>query len=171
MILLSDHLYCVLLSHSAYFIRQFLVFALFFRYCSGEIMCIRDSYVYSGQLCVFGTAMCIRDSYVYCGQLCVLGTAMCIGDSYVYWGQLCVLGTAMCIGDSYVYWGQLCLSNRWSLFFLFVRVTSGLLAGIVLSVLLLLLLLQLLSDCLLKWKVCIRTIAIKFTVHCFVKEQ
>ena len=152
MILLSDHLYCVLLSHSAYFIRQFLVFALFFRYCSGEIMCIRDSYVYSEQLCVFGTAMCIR-------------------DSYVYWGQLYVLGTAMCIGDSYVYWGQLCLSNRWSLFFLFVRVTSGLLAGIVLSVLLLLLLLQLLSDCLLKWKVCIRTIAIKFTVHCFVKEQ
>jgi len=41
-----DHFYCVLLPHSAYFIRQFLVCALFFSYCFGEIMCIRDSYVY-----------------------------------------------------------------------------------------------------------------------------
>ena len=51
MILLSDHLYCVLLPHSAYFIRQFLVFVLFFS-CFGEFMCIRDSYVYQiGGLC------------------------------------------------------------------------------------------------------------------------
>ena len=41
--------------------------------------------------------MCFGDSYMYWGQLCVFGTAMCIVDSYVYWGQLCVLGTAMSI--------------------------------------------------------------------------
>ena len=59
MILLSDHLYCVLLPHSAYFIRQFLVFVLFFS-CFGEFMCIRDSCVYQiGGLCFF-----IHDSYV-----------------------------------------------------------------------------------------------------------
>ena len=47
--------------------------------------------------------MCIVDSFVYCGQLCVLETAMCIVDSYVYCGKLCVLWTTMCIVDSYVY--------------------------------------------------------------------
>jgi hypothetical protein len=36
-------------------------------------MCIRDSYVYWGQLCLLGTTMCIRYSYVYkIGGLCFL---------------------------------------------------------------------------------------------------
>jgi len=43
---------CVLLPHSTYFIRQFLVFVLFIGYCFGGIMCIWDSYVYQkGVLC------------------------------------------------------------------------------------------------------------------------
>jgi uncharacterized protein (DUF433 family) len=70
----------------------------FVSYCSGQIMCVRDNYVCSGQLCVFGTAMCVRESYVCSGQLCVFGTAMCVRDSYVCSGQLF-------------------LSNKWSLFF------------------------------------------------------
>jgi len=37
---------CLLLPHSTYLIRQFLVFVLFVGYCFGEIMCIWDSYVY-----------------------------------------------------------------------------------------------------------------------------
>jgi len=53
MILLSDHLCCVLLPHSTYFIRQFLVLVLYVGYCFGEIMCVRDSYGYH------------RDSYGY----------------------------------------------------------------------------------------------------------
>ena len=41
-------------------IVQFLVIALFFSYCFGEIICIPDSYVYQiGGLCFF-----IRESYV-----------------------------------------------------------------------------------------------------------
>jgi hypothetical protein len=36
-----------------------------------------------------------------------------------------------------VYWGQLCLSKRCSFFFLFMRVMSGRLEGIVLSVIML----------------------------------
>ena len=61
-------------------------------------MCIVDSYVYSGQLCVLWTGMCILDSYVYCGQLCVFWTAMCILDSCVYQiGDLWFIN-----GESYV---------------------------------------------------------------------
>jgi len=41
-----DHLCCLLLPHSTYFIRQFLVLVLFVGYCFGEIVCIWDSYVY-----------------------------------------------------------------------------------------------------------------------------
>jgi hypothetical protein len=53
-------LYCFLLPHSTYFIRQFLVFVLFVGYCFGEIMCIWNSYVYQeGVLCFF-----IHESYV-----------------------------------------------------------------------------------------------------------
>jgi hypothetical protein len=46
----SLELFC---SHTAHiFIRQSLVFVLFVGYCLGEIMCIRDSYVYQkGVLC------------------------------------------------------------------------------------------------------------------------
>jgi hypothetical protein len=143
MISLSDHLCCVLLPHSAYCIGLFLVLALFVGYCFGEVMCIGDSYVYWGQLRVLGTAMCTGDSYMYWGQLCVLGTAMCTEDSYVYLGQLRVLGTAICTGDSYVYWGQLCvlgtaMSVKKAFFVcLFVKVMSGRLTGIVLSVIML----------------------------------
>ena len=44
--------WAVLLPHSTYFIRQFLVFVLFIGYCFVEIMCIRDSCVYrKGILC------------------------------------------------------------------------------------------------------------------------
>jgi hypothetical protein len=70
-------MYCILLPHSTYFILQFLVFVLFFRDCFGEIMCIRDSYVY--QKDCFGEIMCIRDSYVYQkGFLCFF-----VHESYV----------------------------------------------------------------------------------------
>jgi hypothetical protein len=69
-------------------------------------------------------------SVLVLARLCVFGTAMCVWDSYVCSGQLCVFGTAMCVWDSYVYQtGGLC--------FLFVKVMSGLLAGIVLSVIML----------------------------------
>jgi hypothetical protein len=34
------------LPHSTYFMRQFLVFVLFADHCFGDIMCIRNSYVY-----------------------------------------------------------------------------------------------------------------------------
>ena len=80
-----DHFYCVMLPQRAHFVRQFLVFTLFFSYCFGEIMCIRDSYMYWGQLCVMGTAMCIGDSYVYCGQLCLSNrwSLFFIHESYV----------------------------------------------------------------------------------------
>jgi hypothetical protein len=55
-----DHLNCILLPRSTYFIRQFLIFVLFVGYSFGEIMCIRDSYVYQkGVLCFL-----IRESYV-----------------------------------------------------------------------------------------------------------
>ena len=55
-----DHLCCLLLPHRTYFIRQFLVLVLFVGYCSGEIMCIWDSYVYQkGVLCFL-----IHKSYV-----------------------------------------------------------------------------------------------------------
>ena len=60
MILLTDHLYCVLLPHSAYFIRQFLVFTFFFSYCFGQIMCVPESYVYQ----IGGLCFVIRKSYV-----------------------------------------------------------------------------------------------------------
>jgi hypothetical protein len=73
--------------------------------------------------------MCVPDSCVCSGQLCVFRTAVCSG-------QLCVFRTAMCVPDSCVCSGQLCLSDKWSLF-LFMRVMSGLLTGIVLSVIML----------------------------------
>jgi len=41
------------LPHSTYFIRHFLVFFLFVGYRAGEIMCIRDSYVYKKVFFVF----------------------------------------------------------------------------------------------------------------------
>ena len=41
-----DHLCCILFPHNTYLIRQFLVFFSFVGYCFGEIMCIRDGYVY-----------------------------------------------------------------------------------------------------------------------------
>jgi hypothetical protein len=98
------------------------------RFCVfGTVMCVRDSYVGSGQLCVFRTAMCVRESYVCSGELCVFATAMCIRDSYVCSGQLCVFGTAVCVRDSYVY-------QKGVFVFFFLRVMSGLLAGIILSV-------------------------------------
>jgi hypothetical protein len=108
---------------------------------SWHLLCL--SVIVLARLCVFGTAMCTGDSYVYWGQLCVFGTAMCTGDNYVYSGQLCVLGTAMCILDSYVYWGQLCVF--WTAMcikkvffdFLFMKVMSGRLEGIFLSVIML----------------------------------
>ena len=56
MILLSgslDQLCCLLLPHGRYFIRQFLVLALFVGFCFGEIMCIWDSYVYEKVFFVF----------------------------------------------------------------------------------------------------------------------
>ena len=60
MILLSGYLCCLLLPHSTYFIRQFLVFVLFVVYYFGEIVCIWDSYVYQkGVLCFL-----IHKSYV-----------------------------------------------------------------------------------------------------------
>ena len=40
-----DHLCCLLLPHSTYSIRQFLVLVLFVGYCFGEMVCIWDSYV------------------------------------------------------------------------------------------------------------------------------
>jgi len=43
---------CILLPHSAYFIRQFLVFVLFVGYCFDEIMCIRDGYVYQKRIII-----------------------------------------------------------------------------------------------------------------------
>ena len=39
-ITIGVHLCCLLLPHSTYFIRQFLVLGLFVGYCFGEIMCI-----------------------------------------------------------------------------------------------------------------------------------
>ena len=45
MILLTGS-FDLLLPHSTYFIRQFLVFVLFIGYCFSEIMCILDSYYY-----------------------------------------------------------------------------------------------------------------------------
>jgi hypothetical protein len=43
----------------------------------------------------------------------------------------------MCVGNSYVYCGQLCLSSRFSLYSSLVRVMSGRVEGIVLSVIML----------------------------------
>jgi hypothetical protein len=48
-----DHLSCVLLPHSTFFILRFLEFVLFIGYCFGEIMCIWDSYVYQKVFFVF----------------------------------------------------------------------------------------------------------------------
>jgi hypothetical protein len=47
--------------------RQFLIFVLFFDYCFGEIMFIRDSYVcQKGDLCVFIHEVHIRSVTGYC---------------------------------------------------------------------------------------------------------
>jgi hypothetical protein len=57
----------VLLPHSTYFIRQFLVFVLFIGYCFGEIMCMWDSYVYQkGILCFLIGECYIRSVKKYC---------------------------------------------------------------------------------------------------------
>jgi len=58
---------CVLLPHSTYFIRQFLVFVLCVGYCFGEIMCIWDSYVYQkGVLCFLIHKSYVRSVKRYC---------------------------------------------------------------------------------------------------------
>ena len=60
MILLSGSLVLCFASTQRIFHSQFLVFALFFIYYFGEIMCVRDSCVYQvGGLCFF-----IRESYI-----------------------------------------------------------------------------------------------------------
>ena len=64
-----DHLSstCILLPHSTYFIRQFLVFVLFVGYCFGEILCIRDSYVYQkGVLCFLIHEGYVRSVKLHC---------------------------------------------------------------------------------------------------------
>ena len=60
-------MWCVLLPHSTYFIRQFLVFVLFIGYCFGEIMCVWDSCVYQkGVLCFLIAECYIRSVKRYC---------------------------------------------------------------------------------------------------------
>ena len=48
-----DRLCCLLLPHSAYCIRQFLVIVLFVGYCFGDIVCIWDRYVYQKGVLLF----------------------------------------------------------------------------------------------------------------------
>ena len=62
----DDHLCCLLLPHSTYFIRQFLVLVLFVGYCFGEIMCIWDSSVYQGVQCFRIHKSCVRSIRRYC---------------------------------------------------------------------------------------------------------
>jgi hypothetical protein len=46
--------FCFHITHSTYFMRQFLGFVLFVDYCFGQIMCIQDSHVYQkGVPCFF----------------------------------------------------------------------------------------------------------------------
>jgi hypothetical protein len=65
---------------------------------------------------VFGTAMCVRDSCVCSGQLCVFGTAVCVRDSCVCSGQLCVFGTAVCLSNKWCLFFY-SLEQRFSNFF------------------------------------------------------
>ena len=58
---------CVLLPHSTYCIRQFLVFILFIVYRFGEIMCVRYSYVYQKYVFCFLIHECyVRSIKSYC---------------------------------------------------------------------------------------------------------
>jgi len=58
---------CLLLPHSTYFIRQFLLLVLFVGSCFGEIVCIRDSYVYQkGVLCFLIHKSYVRSIKSYC---------------------------------------------------------------------------------------------------------
>ena len=62
-----DHLCCLLLPHSTYFIRHFVVLVLFVGYCFGEIMCIWDSYVYQkGVLCFLTHKSFVRSIKRHC---------------------------------------------------------------------------------------------------------
>jgi len=65
----SDYFCCLLLPHSTYFIRQFLVLVLFVNYCFGEIMCIWDSYVYQKDVLCFlihkSSVRSIKNYYYY----------------------------------------------------------------------------------------------------------
>ena len=62
-----DHLCYLLLPHSTYLIRQFLVLVLFVGYSFGEIMFIWDSYVYQkGVLCFLIHKSYVRSIKRYC---------------------------------------------------------------------------------------------------------
>jgi hypothetical protein len=103
---------CILLPHSTYFIRQFLVFVLFVGYCFGEIMCIRDSYVYQkGVLCFFIHESYVRTVRMYCfvrNFAAVPVEFKIVILQYISW---CVLIVGTCVFNQFSWFWQFLMDN------------------------------------------------------------